>query len=109
MPCYCPCLPKRFTPPTLEDVKRFVESDPELVNIDPAYFWKVFNESGWIDTKGNPVRNWKLKIRTWSKYERPGISKTKQTTSKTAGPGIQTTRTAISEQNFGGEMFDTER
>ncbi len=59
---------KKFIPPTLEDVKKYISDNPELNNIDPNTFWKGFNDGGWIDTKGNPVRNWKLKMRTWSNY-----------------------------------------
>jgi hypothetical protein len=56
----------RFTPPTLEDVEKYIAGNPELANIDAGTFWKGFNDGGWIDTRGNPVRNWKLKLRTWS-------------------------------------------
>ena len=58
----------KFIPPTLEDVKKYISDNPELSNIDPNTFWKGFNDGGWIDTRGNPVRNWKLKLRTWSNY-----------------------------------------
>jgi hypothetical protein len=64
-----PRAPKSFTPPTIEQVKEFVQKKPELANVDPDYFWKVFDESDWIDTKGNPVRSWKLKLRTWSRWD----------------------------------------
>ncbi len=77
-----PRAPKSFTPPTLEQVKAFVRDNPELANVDPDYFWKVFNESEWIDTKGNPVRNWKLKLRTWSRLDRERKENTKDGTEK---------------------------
>jgi hypothetical protein len=54
---------KRFVPPTLEEVKLYVMS--ELLNVDPIEFWKGYNDGGWVDTNGKPVRNWKLKCRTW--------------------------------------------
>lgn len=63
-----------FTPPTLEDVKKYISDNPELKNVDPNTFWKGFNDGGWIDTQGKPVRNWKMKLRTWSNY---GSSKSK--------------------------------
>jgi len=65
---------KVFVPPTLEEVEKYIYENPELKNVDPKTFWKGFNDGGWIDTRGNPVRNWKLKIRTWSSqnYERSG-------------------------------------
>lgn len=61
---------KRFIPPTFEEVKQYIAENPELSNVDAHTFWKGFNDSGWIDTRGNPVRNWKLKLRTWSNYGR---------------------------------------
>lgn len=99
--------PKPFTPPTLEEVKKYVEDNPELSNVDPTHFWKSFNDSGWIDTKGNPVRNWKLKLRTWSNYDhgRKEISRTEQASEGEAGRGRQATRAAINQQDF-GELHD---
>jgi hypothetical protein len=72
-----PRASKSFTPPTLEEVKKYQTDNPELLNVDPYKFWKGFSDSGWFDTQGKPVRNWKLKLRTWSNmdYERKGISK----------------------------------
>lgn len=43
-----------------------------------------------------------------SNHERNGLSETKQKASKEASSDSQRTRTAISEQNFGGNMLDTE-
>jgi hypothetical protein len=57
---------RRFKPPTLEDVKKYIQENPELSNIDPYDFWKGYSDGGWIDTYGKPVRNWKLKLRTRS-------------------------------------------
>jgi len=74
---------KHFVPPTLDDVKKYVADNPELSNVDPTNFWKSFNDGDWIDTRGNPVRNWKLKLRTWSNYGQS--SKSKQAGSQTAG------------------------
>ncbi len=58
---------KKFKPPTLEEVQKYVKDNPEI-KVDPVDFWKGFNDGGWIDTRGNPVRNWKLKLRTWNRY-----------------------------------------
>jgi hypothetical protein len=54
---------KRFIPPTLEEVKLYVMA--ELLNVDPIEFWKGYSDGGWIDVHGKPVRNWKLKCRSW--------------------------------------------
>lgn len=68
----------KFKPPTFEEVVEYISKNPELKNVDPKTFWKGFNDSGWIDTRGNPVRNWKLKLRTWSSYadkhDNPAVS-----------------------------------
>ena len=57
----------RFSPPTLEEVEDYVfeRNSP----VDPRKFWEYFNEGGWRDAKGNPVRNWKQKLLTWEKYD----------------------------------------
>ena len=59
---------KGFIPPTFEEVKKYITENPELANVNPETFFKGFNDSGWIDTQGKPVRNWKLKLRTWSSF-----------------------------------------
>lgn len=61
---------KSFVPPTLEQVKTYIQENPELSNIEPKDFWKGYNDGGWIDTQGKPVRNWKLKLRTRSNFAR---------------------------------------
>lgn len=57
----------RFVPPTLEEVEDYVLERGSAV--DPRKFWEYFNEGGWKDAKGNPVRNWKQKLLTWEKYD----------------------------------------
>jgi hypothetical protein len=62
---------KRWIPPTLDEVKAYWKANPELANVDPYLFWRGFQDGGWIDTQGRPVRNWKLKMRTWSSHKDP--------------------------------------
>jgi hypothetical protein len=64
-----------FLPPTFEEVKKYIADNPELLNVNAETFFKGFNDSGWIDTQGKPVRNWKLKLRTWSSYGQRSASK----------------------------------
>jgi hypothetical protein len=59
---------RKFVPPTLEEVKKYVAD--EKLNVDPVEFFKGYDHGDWEDTKGNPVRNWKLKIRYWHKTSR---------------------------------------
>ena len=61
---------RKFTPPTLEQVKAYAKE--ANLNIDCEKFYKYFTvpnpDTGktWVDSKGNPVRNWKQKMLTWS-------------------------------------------
>lgn len=64
-----------FVPPTLEDVERYIADNPKLSNIDADIFWHGYNDGGWIDTKGKPVRNWKLKLWTWHRFGGERIAK----------------------------------
>ena len=52
-----------FVPPTLEEVEEYVRQRNS--SVDPQQFLDYFSVSGWIDSKGNPVRNWKQKLITW--------------------------------------------
>ncbi len=60
---------KKFIPPTLEDVKQYIAENPELSNLDAYSVWKGYDDGGWIDTQGKPVRNWKLKLWTRSRMQ----------------------------------------
>jgi hypothetical protein len=57
---------KKFTPPTLADIKTYV--DAKGLSVDPKFFLDYFTESGWIDSRGNPVKNWKQKLLTWDSH-----------------------------------------
>lgn len=59
---------RRFTPPTLEEIHRYCW-DKGLM-IDEQMFFDYYNESDWVDSKGNKVKNWKQKAITWSKHDR---------------------------------------
>jgi len=53
--------------PKLEDVKAYVE-EKKLI-IDPKYFFDYYETAGWVDNKGKPIQNWKLKALNWNKRE----------------------------------------
>lgn len=57
---------KRFTPPTLEEVEKYCKERNN--NVDAKKFFDYFSASEWVDSKGNPVRNWKQKVITWEGY-----------------------------------------
>ena len=57
---------KRFTPPTLEEVKAYCRERNN--NVDPQKFFDYFSESNWHDSKGKKVSSWKQKVITWEGY-----------------------------------------
>lgn len=66
---------KSFVPPTLEEIIAYCKERKN--DVDPQKFFDYFTASDWIDSKGNPVRNWKQKVITWESNQR-GTSKPKQ-------------------------------
>ena len=53
------------------------------LSVDPVKFFDYFTEGNWIDSKGNPVRNWKQKLLTWDNKEpTPAQPKKKQYTTQ---------------------------
>ena len=68
----------KFTPPTLEQVKEYAKEANLNVDCDKFYtYFTTPDDSGrtWIDSKGNPVKNWKQKLITWAGRERPSRPK----------------------------------
>lgn len=51
--------------PSLEEIEAYI-SEKGLI-VDSKRFFDYFDASDWVDSKGNPVRNWKQKLITWSK------------------------------------------
>lgn len=58
--------PKRFVPPTLDDIKAYCQERNSCV--DPNVFYDYFTTGGWKDSEGKPVKNWKQKLITWEKH-----------------------------------------
>ena len=58
---------KRFTPPTLEEVKAYVAENG--YHVDPEYFYSYYAKGEWIDGQGKPVLNWKQKLITWERKD----------------------------------------
>jgi len=56
---------KRFTPPSLEQVKEYCKERKS--HIDPETFWNTYESSDWIKANGLPVKNWKATLVTWEK------------------------------------------
>lgn len=60
-------MPKLFVAPTLHEVREYCAH--EKLAIDPMFFYNYFNNTGWIDAKGDKVKNWKLKAITWAAHQ----------------------------------------
>lgn len=58
---------KRFVPPTIEEVQAYCQERKN--NVDPKRFFDYYEQGGWKDSKGNPVKNWKQKLITWENKE----------------------------------------
>ena len=69
---------EKFIAPTLDEVKEYI-TKKELKKVDAKQFLDFFTESNWVDTKGNKVKNWKLKLLTWNNYDAGKQDKPKQT------------------------------
>ena len=59
---------KRFTPPTLEEIRAYCIERKN--NVDPQKFYDYFTASDWYDSKGKKVVSWKQKIITWEAYSK---------------------------------------
>lgn len=55
-------------PNSVEEVRAYVAE--KGLSVDPDYFWEYYEDAEWKDVKGKPVKNWKLKARTWSNREK---------------------------------------
>ena len=60
---------KSFIPPSLDDVKRYITE--KNLSVDAKAFYDYFDVGGWVDSKGNKVKNWKQKLITWSSHSKP--------------------------------------
>lgn len=59
---------KPFVPPTLQEVEEYCRERNSCVDSKRFYdYFSTPDDEGrtWIDSKGNPVRNWKQKIIVW--------------------------------------------
>ena len=55
------------TIPTIYDVRAYAKENSLI--IDPDYFFKYYETAGWVDGKGKPIKNWKLKALNWNRKE----------------------------------------
>ena len=57
---------KRFTPPTVEEVREYVTSNNYNVNADN--FVDFYESKGWLVGK-NKMKDWKAAVRTWARRD----------------------------------------
>ena len=60
---------KRFTPPTVEEVKKYCAERKN--NIDAQKFVDFYTANGWVQGKGKPIKDWKAAVRTWERNSKP--------------------------------------
>lgn len=58
----------KFVPPTLEEVKKYAKSRNS--NVDVKAFFDFYDVAHWVDSKGQPVKNWKQKFITWDNADK---------------------------------------
>lgn len=56
---------KRFTPPTIDEVKAYCIERHN--NVDAERFIDYYETNGWVQGKGKPIKDWKAAVRTWEK------------------------------------------
>ena len=61
---------KKFIAPSLDEVKSYIQE--KHYSVDASKFYDYYEEMGWCDIKGNPVKNWKGKIVTWESRDKGG-------------------------------------
>lgn len=60
-----PSSPRRFRPPSLEDVANYCKERENSVN--PERFFDYYAAQGWVLSNGNKMKDWKAAVRTWEK------------------------------------------
>ena len=74
---------RRFEPPTVEDIRAYCQQRGN--DVDPQRFFDYFDASGWVDSQGKPVRNWKQKVITWEGAGRQTVRRGGATTADDDG------------------------
>lgn len=62
-----PIKDKTWEPPLHSECMEYARSKGLVVDVD--IFFEYYSGTGWRDAKGNPVKNWKLKMIQWNKRE----------------------------------------
>lgn len=73
--------PRKFVPPTLDEVTAYVHE--KGLNVNPQTFFEYYEAGNWHDGSGKPVKAWKQKCHTWAMHE-TGSNMQRQSSSKPA-------------------------
>lgn len=67
-------------PPTVDEVKAYC-NERGITNVNPQYFVDYYSAAipPWTKANGEPVKNWKLTVVTWSQHPMYGNQKPQQT------------------------------
>ena len=77
------CSRKRFTPPTVEEVRAYCQERGN--NVDPQKFVDYYESVGWMVGNKKPMKDFKAGVRTW---ERNDFSGGKRDSPKESGVGF---------------------
>ena len=66
---------KRFTPPTLDEVRAYCME--KGYSVDAALFLDFYQARGWRLSRGLPMRDWKAAVRTWARRDKEEQEKAK--------------------------------
>ena len=89
-------------PPTIEEVRQYIDDNDLMVDAD--YFYEYYQYNGWCDKGGDPVKNWKLKLRTWHKREVKNGNDTSAGNRKRNGLRKTTSGSAGNEEVIGARL-----
>lgn len=70
----------RFYPPTLEELKKYI--DDNKYNVDPDRFIDYYTANGWTVGK-NRMKDWKAAVRNWDRSQKSGGRMRQESTAKT--------------------------
>ena len=54
-----------YRTPTIEEIRAYIQE--KNYNVDANFFYEYYEEGGWRDSEGKPVKSWKQKLLTWHK------------------------------------------
>jgi hypothetical protein len=81
-----PKKPKKFVPPSYEEVKAYI--DEKRLNVDAKKFFDYYEAGDWHDGNGKAVKSWKQKCLTWDKHDTGSHSYKEQPKAESNNSGI---------------------